>query len=190
MPRSSIRTHTRAEPPDAEPAPGPCPSPDPRRDPSAWSALEALYRRNAGWLVTALRRRFGHESAEELSQEAFLRSRSYGENDLRHPRSLLLSVATNAAREAQRRQRVRAPDAAGGVELAPESLWSPADQELQILLKQIVMGLPPKLREVFVLSRFEGLTYPEIAQRCGISVKTVEWRMTKALDICSARLRD
>ena len=53
-----------------------------------------------------------------------------------------------------------------------------------------MLALPPKLREVFLLSRFVGLTYAEIANRCGVSVATVQERMTKAQTMCSALMRD
>ena len=46
--------------------------------------------------------------------------------------------------------------------------------------------LPPKCREIFVLSRYEQLTYKEIADKLGLSVKTVEAQMGIALK----RLRD
>jgi RNA polymerase sigma-70 factor (ECF subfamily) len=154
--------------------------------------LEALYRQHAAWLTDALRRRFGREAAEDLSQEAFSRVQPYADGAIPRPRALLMTIATNAARELHRRAVVRAPDGAQAASAVTDQagLAQGAAQFDALLLKQIIVGLPPKLRVVFVLSRFEGLTYPEIAQRLGISTKTVEWRMSKALDLCAARLRD
>ncbi|MEQ9007822.1 MAG: RNA polymerase sigma-70 factor, partial [Ekhidna sp.] len=43
--------------------------------------------------------------------------------------------------------------------------------------------LPPRCSEIFKLSRFEGLKYQEIADHLGISVKTVEVQMGKALKV-------
>ena len=54
----------------------------------------------------------------------------------------------------------------------------------------MVLDLPPIYRDVFVLSRFTGLTYEEIASHVGVSVKTVEWRMSKALAMILSRFRD
>jgi RNA polymerase sigma-70 factor (ECF subfamily) len=152
--------------------------------------LEALYRRHAAWLVGALRRRFGREQAEDLSQEAFFRLRAYEDADIRRPRALLMTIAGNAAFEQRRRLQALAPDRLEQVELTEDQSWQDGDQDMQLLLKQIIACLPPRLRDVFVLHRFEGLTYVEIARRLSISPKTVEWRMSRALDICAARLRD
>jgi RNA polymerase sigma-70 factor (ECF subfamily) len=56
-----------------------------------------------------------------------------------------------------------------------------------LLLKQIVLTMP--VAYVFVLSRFAGLTYDEIALRLNLSVMTLEWRMSKALLHCKHMLR-
>lgn len=54
-------------------------------------------------------------------------------------------------------------------------------RELDAALVYALQGLPVRTREIFNLSRFEGLKYKEIAQRLSISVKTVEANMGKAL---------
>ena len=53
--------------------------------------------------------------------------------------------------------------------------------ELQQRIDQAIDGLPGRCRIVFVLSRFEDLSYQEIADALGISVKTVENQISKAL---------
>jgi RNA polymerase sigma-70 factor, ECF subfamily len=61
------------------------------------------------------------------------------------------------------------------------------------LEKEIEIGLqllPEKCREVFELSRQEGLKYAEIAEKLNISIKTVEAQMSKALSILRDHLRD
>jgi RNA polymerase sigma-70 factor (ECF subfamily) len=67
---------------------------------------------------------------------------------------------------------------------------NPADQfltfhELELQIQDIVKGLPEKCRLVYQLSREQGLSNKEIAGKLGISDKTVENQLTKAL----ARIR-
>ncbi len=47
--------------------------------------------------------------------------------------------------------------------------------------ESILSKMPENQREVFLMSRMDGLKYAEIADRLGLSVKAVEKRMTKAL---------
>ena len=57
------------------------------------------------------------------------------------------------------------------------------EDEMQVAVTRAVAGLPDRCREVFELSRTHGLKYNEIAEVLGISVKTVEAQMGKALRI-------
>ncbi len=54
-------------------------------------------------------------------------------------------------------------------------------QELVSYINSIIEQLPPKCREVYLLSRNENLSYKEIAERLSISVKTVENHINRAL---------
>jgi RNA polymerase sigma-70 factor (ECF subfamily) len=60
--------------------------------------------------------------------------------------------------------------------------------ELEERIGEVIAGLPEKCREVFELNRFGGLKYGEIAEKLGISVKTVENQMSKALKILREKL--
>lgn len=55
------------------------------------------------------------------------------------------------------------------------------DEELAEIIEETLNNLPQRCREIFELSRFEGLKYTEIAQKLSISIKTVEANMGKAL---------
>jgi len=54
-------------------------------------------------------------------------------------------------------------------------------KELQEKYEKALIKLPENQRVVFLMSRMEELTYPEIAARLNLSVKAVEKRMTGAL---------
>jgi RNA polymerase sigma-70 factor (ECF subfamily) len=54
-------------------------------------------------------------------------------------------------------------------------------KDYRLLLQKGIDHLPPKCREVFLLSRFSNMTYKQIAASLNISVKTVENQLGKAL---------
>jgi len=62
-----------------------------------------------------------------------------------------------------------------------------AEQDLE-LLYDAIEHLPPKCRNVFLLSRVQRLTYPQIAAHCSISVKMVEKHISHALAICMKKV--
>ncbi len=54
-------------------------------------------------------------------------------------------------------------------------------QEMNKVVEQTLDSLPDRCKEIFSMSRFEGLKYREIAEKLQISTKTVEANMGKAL---------
>jgi RNA polymerase sigma-70 factor, ECF subfamily len=62
--------------------------------------------------------------------------------------------------------------------------------ELEQRIKNALNDLPEQCRTVFQLSRFEELKYQQIADTLGISIKTVEAQMGKALRIMRVKLVD
>ena len=62
------------------------------------------------------------------------------------------------------------------------------DRKIERLRKEIDL-LPPKCKEIFVLSKFEGMKYKEISEQLKISIKTVENQMSIALSKLRIELR-
>ena len=62
------------------------------------------------------------------------------------------------------------------VEIQPDESF-----ELAEWIDQAVAALPEPVQSVFILNRYNGYKYREIAEILGVSVKTVEGRMTQAL---------
>ncbi|UTP41546.1 RNA polymerase sigma factor [Phenylobacterium sp. LH3H17] len=154
--------------------------------------LGRIFAAQAKWIRRRLAASVGREASEDLAQEAFLRvvaSETLGE--ARHPRALLMTVANNLARDEYRHQARR-----GGAQLAYQpdieegEPWSHPEQETMLLLKQVILGLPPIYRETFILNRFVGMSYQQIAVHFGITAKAVEYRMSRALALCQEALRD
>ncbi|MBD0401058.1 RNA polymerase sigma-70 factor [Flammeovirga sp. EKP202] len=60
--------------------------------------------------------------------------------------------------------------------------------ELDLKIRESIDSLPEKRKEIFQLSRFEGLRYAEISKKLNISVKTVENQMSSALKYLRSEL--
>gem|GEM_PF-4255944 len=105
-----------------------------------------LYRRHAAWLARRLKQRFGDE-AEDFAQEAWRRLiTNYADSALvRHPRSLLLRIATNTGLDSRRRT---SRETALEEDSEASPLVDEPSQDLALLLEQIVLGLPEPLRDV------------------------------------------
>ena len=144
-------------------------------------------------ILQVLRRRGqSREDAEDLVQEAFLRLHVYLEegHEVRTQDAFLVRTALNLAVDARRRD-VR-DRRSQFLPVSVEELGiidsGPTPEEnfaAEIRLKQMQQVLDenvsPLTREVFLLHRLEGYSHQEIAERLGISVRSVEKRIARAI---------
>lgn len=139
--------------------------------------------------------------AEEMVQEAFLKLwefRLYLKPDT-NIRNYLYTITRNTCLNHLRNEQIAARHINNvrfqETRLAEQSLLSSGQtyaefEELRKKLGEAIANLPPDLREVFELNRFEGLTYKEIAIRMDLSEKAIEARISKALKILRTHLKD
>lgn len=62
--------------------------------------------------------------------------------------------------------------------------------EIQAIVRKTLEELPERTREIFKMSREENLTYKEIAEQMNITVKGVEFHISKAIKSLQSALQD
>lgn len=75
-------------------------------------------------------------------------------------------------------------------EISTATLEQLDEKDLAAAIEREIQGLPPRMKEIFELSRKENLSYKEIAGRLGISDKTVKKQMHKSLQQIRLNLKD
>jgi RNA polymerase sigma-70 factor (ECF subfamily) len=142
------------------------------------------------------------ENAEEIVQDVFLRiwARRTAWTLSGPLRNYLLAATRNGAISQLRHWRVERrmkeavtigpPDS---LPILPAHRDADAGQrtaELQAAIEAAIRGLPPRMREAFVLSRRQRLTHAEIASVMGTSIKTVQEQIGRALRQLHTTLSD
>ncbi len=151
------------------------------------AAFEAIFRQ---WYEPVVRsaNRVLHDPgvAEELSQDVFLEL--WRRRETLAPDSsvagYLLQAVRNRSLNHLRHLQVQKKSV-----VYVEALSEPADHadaetqagELQVAIRDAIDALPPRTREVFLMSRERNLRYSEIAELLGVTVKAVEANMSRAL---------
>lgn len=132
-----------------------------------------------------------HHDAEDAAQEAFLKVWRAGSKlpQVIDRKGWIARIAWNAATD-RARQRRPAGDAeldnlAHGVANAEQLA---AGAELQRLLEALIAGLPPKLREVLVLSTVEELEHAEIGAVLRLDAAAVRMRLFQARKLLKEKL--
>jgi RNA polymerase sigma factor (sigma-70 family) len=136
------------------------------------------------------------EDAEDVAQETYLKVVAAGalEQSEMRVRAFVFKVATNLAydRFRQRRSRGQQNDTEL-VALADEA--PPAERIVALeqgisIVERTLLGLPARCRQVFLLRVSHELGYEAIAERLGLSKRTVEREMQQALEACEQNLKN
>jgi RNA polymerase sigma-70 factor (ECF subfamily) len=156
-------------------------------------AFAELFREHQPRILNYIYRLSGGNTtlAEDVSQQVFMSFWTHrNEYDLDKPITpLLLTMARNAWLNAAKREDYRKTselkeDGASDHDRGLER------RELETAIEKSLASLDEPLREVFILSRYHEMKYAQIAQMLGISVKTVEARLSRALQDLQKLLKD
>jgi RNA polymerase sigma-70 factor (ECF subfamily) len=139
------------------------------------------------------------ELARDFVQECFIGLwENFGSVDLSHESYLFTSVRNRCLSHIRSRKayveyeefvKLRLRE----IEFHPETPEPLTDlylRELNEVLHNSIEKLPNKCRQIFRMSRYEGLKNQEIAERLNISVRTVETQIYNALKILKDDLKD
>lgn len=150
--------------------------------------VQALYRSHHGWLVSWLRRRIGCiDNANDLAQDTFVRviDKAPTLAIVNEPRAFLSTIAHGLMVDSIRRREIERAYIEALGHMPHQEIISPEDRiifvETLMRIDAMFDGLNPNVRSAFLLSRLEGMTYPEIARSLDVSLRTVETYMANAL---------
>jgi RNA polymerase sigma factor CnrH len=167
-------------------------------DPSRSAVVERLFSDHRVALLQYLTRLLSSsEDAEEVLQETYLRLLRV--EHLEHlddqVRRFLFKIATNLARDRFRQRKSRSY--AGHISYELVELVGNDDSPDEIIdwdagmhvIKQVLLDLPPRHRQVFLLHVTQNMSYRTIARHLDVSTKTVERDIAMVLELCQGRLR-
>lgn len=133
--------------------------------------------------------------AEEVAQEAYARMLKLDEPDtISHLQAYLFKIASNIAIDRLRSQS-RQPQhvrldaiTEGDTVSSPDVVRMVEARQQLMLISEIVAELPPKCRKAFMLYKFEGWSYREIAAQMQLTESMIRKYVLRAIVYCHSRL--
>ncbi|HEY1140400.1 MAG TPA: sigma-70 family RNA polymerase sigma factor [Lysobacter sp.] len=159
--------------------------------------FDGFLREHRSILVAWLNRRVGEDDAQDVAQEAFVRLMRYRALPVEELRPLMYRIAINVIHDRGRRDSTRQvfahvsldQDFVGLPSLEPAHETRIEHEQELALVRAAILKLPERCRQVYLLNRIDGMSYSQIAQHCGISVKAVEKHIGKALSLLRSKLK-
>jgi len=161
---------------------------------SALDPVAHLYTEHHRWLHGWLRRKLGcPEHAADLMQDTFIKVMlNQAEARIREPRAYLATIANRLAIDFFRRQQIERSYLEALATLPEEQQPSAEEgvlfREALFELERLLDGLGPRVKQVFLLAQCDTLSYAEIAERLGISVRSVNNYVARAMAHCCLAL--
>jgi len=138
------------------------------------------------------------EDAEDIAQESLTRLLRYEKARPSLWRPLLFRIARNVAIDEARRKQARHAgqyaELGDAVEDIPSEEAQPDqrvhDEQQLACLRELILALPPRCQEVFLLNRIQGMSFVEIARHLEISCGAVEKHIARALKLLRQGMGD
>lgn len=152
--------------------------------------VSTLYQGHHGWLLRWIASRLECPyRAQDLAQDTFVRVLTQERlPSLREPRAFLATIARGLLVDHYRRASLERAYLQALASLPEAEAPSPENRALLLEtlteIDRLLDGLKPRVREAFLLSQLDGLTYPQIAQRLGLSVSSIQQYMARAFEHC------
>ena len=158
------------------------------------SPINQIYRDHHSWLYQWLRRRLNNsEDAADLAQDTFLRVLKRQEHlHFQQPRAILTIIAKGLLINWYQRKAIEKAYLEA-LATRPEVYEITPEQQVEAiealcLINQLIQRLSLRQRQIFIWSQLEGITQQEIANRLGISTRTVMRDLVAVLAQCLAAI--